>query len=138
VRDDLGALTTALADELNLRDRLVTAGQALAAGRPAAWAELMAELGHREPLFSAAQTGPVIDYLATLPTDPDARTHVGELYAAYRAWCDGIGRPPVSSREFGRRLDLLGYAYELTDDTVIGLSLATAQPGLAAEIGGVL
>lgn len=43
---ELGALTTALSDELDLRDRLVVAGQALAAGDAAAWDALMAELGH--------------------------------------------------------------------------------------------
>jgi putative DNA primase/helicase len=35
--------------------------------------------------------------------NPDARTEQSSLYAAYKAWCQNEGSPPVSSRAFAAR-----------------------------------
>lgn len=58
-QSDLGALTAALADELDLRDRLIVAGQAMAQGDDGtAWELLMAELGYGPTTMTLAEAQP--------------------------------------------------------------------------------
>jgi len=42
--------------------------------------------------------------------DRNAAITVASLYNAYLAWCNANGERPTSKREFGRRLNDLGYA----------------------------
>jgi putative DNA primase/helicase len=61
---------------------------------------------------------------------PQVRVKMGDLYAAYKKWCELIGETPVSLTALGLRLDEQGFEKKISGGTWrLGLGLSATTPG---------
>lgn len=71
---------------------------------------------------------------------PNARATTGELYAAFKKWCEDVGETPLSQRAFGERLNARNFAQRKINGKVwrIGIGLvADCEAAQDKEDAGV-